>query len=386
MQTRQNETGFAETGFAVEAGGEVSLVVGDGRRLPLHPVWLRERSRDAEMFDARTSQRLFDPAALPDDLEIEAAAVEADGALAVRFSDGHAARIAARDLVWDAAAREPGRPRPILWDAKTVAAPYFERDRLIQSARARDEAADAFARLGFFIASGVPCVEGEIERFANLFGPVRATNFGKIFDVRVDSEGNDLAYTGLALTGHTDNPYRRATPEVQLLHALINEAAGGESTLADGFRIAEIIRAEHPEEFRVLTEIETVFRFVDRDIEIASRRPIVQLDAKGDFAAVRYSTRLDYAPPLPPTELAIYYRARRRFGTLAESPRCRFDFRLRAGDLLVMDNTRLLHGRSAYAESASGRRHLQGCYMDSDSFFGLLQRSYRREIENGAAA
>ena len=71
---------------------------------------------------------------------------------------------------------------------------------------------------------------------------------------------------------------------------------------------------------------------------------------------------------------------------LAESPRCRFDFRLRAGDLLVMDNTRLLHGRSAYAESASGRRHLQGCYMDSDSFFGLLQRSYRREIENGAAA
>ena len=62
-----------------------------------------------------------------------------------------------------------------------------------------------------------------------------------------------------------------------------------------------------------MTEIETVFRFVDRDIEIASRRPIVQLDAKGDFAAVRYSTRLDYAPPLPPTELAIYYRARRRF-------------------------------------------------------------------------
>ena len=153
MQTRQNETGFAETGFAIEAGGEVSLVVGDGRRLPLHPVWLRERSRDAEMFDARTSQRLFDPAALPDDLEIEAAAVEADGALAVRFSDGHAARIAARDLVWDAAAREPGRPRPILWDAKTVAAPYFERDRLTQSASARDEAADAFARLGFFIAS-----------------------------------------------------------------------------------------------------------------------------------------------------------------------------------------------------------------------------------------
>ena len=221
MQTQQNETGFA-----VEAGGEVSLVVGDGRRLPLHPVWLRERSRDAEMFDARTSQRLFDPAALPDDLEIEAAAVEADGALAVRFSDGHAARIAARDLVWDAAAREPGRPRPILWEAKTVAAPYFERDQLTQSARARDEAADAFARLGFFIAAGVPCVEGEIERFANLFGPVRATNFGKIFDVRVDSEGNDLAYTGLALTGHTDNPYRRATPR-SAIAAHARQRSGG---------------------------------------------------------------------------------------------------------------------------------------------------------------
>ena len=48
----------------------------------------------------------------------------------------------------------------------------------------------------------------------------------------------------------------------------------------------------------------------------------------------------------------------------------RFMLRLmmRAGDLVVFDNQRILHGRTGFA-SARYPRHLQGCYLTRDSVF-----------------
>jgi len=39
---------------------------------------------------------------------------------------------------------------------------------------------------------------------------------------------------------------------------------------------------------------------------------------------------------------------------------------LRPGDLVLFDNLRVLHGRTAFA-SARHARHLQGCYVTRDS-------------------
>jgi gamma-butyrobetaine dioxygenase len=46
--------------------------------------------------------------------------------------------------------------------------------------------------------------------------------------------------------------------------------------------------------------------------------------------------------------------------------------RLAPGDCVIFDNTRILHGRTAFADgggsggAGTGRRHLQGCYADLD--------------------
>lgn len=53
-----------------------------------------------------------------------------------------------------------------------------------------------------------------------------------------------------------------------------------------------------------------------------------------------------------------------------------------AGDCLIMDNTRVLHARTAFAESAAGHRHLQGCYADLDGLDSTVTR-LRREAEGG---
>ena len=41
-------------------------------------------------------------------------------------------------------------------------------------------------------------------------------------------------------------------------------------------------------------------------------------------------------------------------------------FKLDRGDLMIMDNYRTLHGRTAFRMD-KGERHLQGCYIDHDS-------------------
>ena len=46
------------------------------------------------------------------------------------------------------------------------------------------------------------------------------------------------------------------------------------------------------------------------------------------------------------------------------------------GDLLMMDNHRLLHGGTSY-DANVGKRFLQGCYLDYDSTQGKLKHLKR---------
>lgn len=365
------------------AANRPRLRLADGRVFDLHPLWLRERSRAPDAFDARTSQRLFEPSELALDVAVRRAeALENGAALRAEFSDGCAADFRVRDILTGdilADGAVPGLPPPTLWEAADAPPPMFDHAAVAADDEAKADAADAFVRFGYALIRNVPREEGAIARFANLFGPLRTTGeFGDIFNVRVNPDGNDLAYTALALTGHTDNPYRRAAPEVQLLHAIVNEAEGGESTLADGFMLAELLRAEDPALLTALAETEVLFRFVDARSDLAHVGRIVELDAHGRPAQIRFSGRVDYARPLAGERLDAFYRARRRFAELAESPRCRRDFRLESGMLMMMDNTRLLHGRAAYR--AAGRRHLQGCYMDADPLRGLARMRRNKNV------
>jgi gamma-butyrobetaine dioxygenase len=76
------------------------------------------------------------------------------------------------------------------------------------------------------------------------FGYVRETNYGRLFDVRVEPEPGNLAFTSREIRPHTDNPYRDPVPTVQLLHCLRAAVKGdgaddgGDTGLVDGFAAA----------------------------------------------------------------------------------------------------------------------------------------------------
>ena len=83
-----------------------------------------------------------------------------------------------------------------------------------------------------------------------LVGQVAETNYGLVFDVRSVPQPENLAYSDLGLGLHTDNPYREPVPGFQALHALIASPDGGDSLFADGFALAEHLRARRPRGLR----------------------------------------------------------------------------------------------------------------------------------------
>lgn len=61
-----------------------------------------------------------------------------------------------------------------------------------------------------------------------------------------------------------------------------------------------------------------------------------------------------------------YYQALKVFNELCYSEENCVNYRLEAGDCVVFDNLRVLHGRDGFSVEAGNTRHLAGCYVDWD--------------------
>jgi gamma-butyrobetaine dioxygenase len=197
------------------------------------------------------------------------------------------------------------------------------------------------------------------------FGHVRVTNYGRVFDVISVPDPNNLAYTDRALAVHTDNPYRDPCPGVQLLHCLLSEAPGGENILVDGLRAAETLRRVDGAAFDLLTRFPQAFRFVDEDSDLQAHQHVIALDSDGRVAGVHFNERSAAPIDLPVEAVESWYHAYRRFAEILRAPEGEVRVRLDPGELLMMLNQRVLHGRAAF-DAGAGRRHLQGCYIDRD--------------------
>lgn len=349
----------------------------DGASSRFPAVWLRDNLPEGR--HSAEGQRTFDIASLPAHIELGDAVLAEDGRLALTFQpEGvttlfEPAWLRAHDL--SEAARAARRRRPALWDAGMQA-------RLPE--RPWREAADGAGGLrgflrdldsrGLAILRGGPTEPGSVLAAVAWFGQVRETNYGRLFDVVTQEKPSNLAYTGLALGLHTDNPYRDPVPGLQLLHCLEAGAEGGESLAVDGLAVAERLRLEAPEDFALLTRHAVPFRYLDRaaGVDLSARAPLIELDDEGAVAAVRYNNRSAAPFDLAPELLPDFYRAYRRFGRMLHEPGQRVSFRLAPGDLFAVDNRRVLHGRTGFGGGAGGRRHLQGCYADRDSLRSCL--------------
>jgi hypothetical protein len=256
-----------------------------------------------------SGQKLFGITDLPrpEEIRIERADEDSAGNLTVVFApDGHTSHFPADWLE----EHRPGSNLPhddraedakVLWQAADFAdaLPAAAWNDFAQDPATLAACLESLLRNGFFILRNVPVQDRAVLAAAEVFGFVRDTNYGTLFEVRVEENPANLAFSALPITPHTDNPYRDPAPTIQLL----------------------------------------------------------------------------------PDEITPFYAAYRAFAELLYRGEARLDFRLEPGDCVVFDNTRTLHARTGF--TASGHRHLQGCYADLDSAastLAVLRRTLTKDL------
>jgi gamma-butyrobetaine dioxygenase len=347
----------------VEVHDDFVRVIGRDHHEDFHLRWLRQFS-DLDRHPT-TGERLLDSSELPDELAITDAALD-DGVLRLTWAHDH--RVSRYPLAWlgehayavdrVAIARPPSTTALLEIDGArgptALAATALERlathgAALIRREHASPEAETA-AWISAFEAHGLRVI---------------ATHFGRIEDLRTDNTTNanidQLGYTDAAIGLHTDQPFLDVPPRFQLLHGIRAADRGGESLLADGeaaFRYLASIDADAAE---LLLRTPVRFHRKQRAFEREVIAPIVTIRDGHVQIRSSYFTVAPYR--LPFERVNAWYRAHDHFVRIARDPRHHFRFAIRAGDVLIYDNRRMLHGRTAFA----GPRWVRGVYFENSA-------------------
>jgi gamma-butyrobetaine dioxygenase len=359
----------------------------DGAVAEFAGVWLRDNL--LEDRDPHSGQRLVDIADLPARPLIRSASVAGD-TVRIEWESETATAIFA--VAWlaahtagDAAERPERTTTTWLHGAAMNAAHDFawaSLEELRNDSAAKLRWLTRLLQTGVAFLTAVPSTEGAILDAMAQVGRVCETNYGQVFDVRSVPLPENLAYSDLGLGLHTDNPYREPVPGFQALHALLAAPDGGESVFADGFALSNHLRAIDPQAFDVLTRTPVPFHYRSKDAELYAERPLIQLSCAGEISAVHYNNRSIAPLRIDPRATVRFYRAYRVFAELLREPGHQLRFALRDGDLVLFDNQRILHGRTAFS-SARHARHFRGCYLTRDSVYSetaLLRRRMLIEV------
>lgn len=322
-------------------------------------------------------ERTQDQLRIDPEIRAERLDLVAGGELEVAWSDGHLSCYTSGWLVAGGRFEEVMPPPPVrLWD-RSLVIPRFEYDAVVSDASVRLAWLEALAGHGIAYVTGAPVQPASVLSLIGRVGTVRPTNFGAVFDVRAVIDAISNAYTAIDLPLHVDLPAREHMPGYQFLHCIANEAAGGASVYADGYAMAQDLRAEDPPAFHTLGEVPIRFRYHDETTDYVAIRPLITVGAAGEVEEIRFNTSLMTSFQVAPERTAEVWRAYRQFLERTRDPAFQVETRMAPGDIACFDNRRVLHGRRAF-EPSTGLRHLQGAYLERDDVLSALRVLQRR--------
>ena len=173
---------------------------------------------------------------------------------------------------------------------------------------------------------------------------------GGFWQFTADLSLKDTAYTSMALAAHTDNTYFTDPAGLQTFHLLSHtDGGGGTSLLVDGFRAAEILRTESPEDFETLCSIKIKAHCSGNEgISIMPERgyPVFATDEdrtgrRGKVYQIRWNN--DDRATLPaenPEEATKFYTAARKWVEILRRPDSEYWVQLMPGRVLSTELTK----------------------------------------------
>jgi alpha-ketoglutarate-dependent taurine dioxygenase/DUF971 family protein len=362
----------------------LAITWGDGHRSNFHHIWLRDNCACSECGDRSGGHRYLELGSIDPDITAGEVLVDDSGSLQIKWTgDDHRSSYAAawlRANCYSVEAVAERRHQPILWDCQlNDNIEEWDYSEIITNPATRLVMFEHINDYGFAVINDVSKELDQIEKLAAIFGFIRQTHYGRVFELISTPQQRILAQTAHAIRPHTDEQFRDPVPGLFMMHCLrASECGGGASILVDGFKAAANLRSHNKEQYNLLTRVPIPHRrfLVDDvdDVALSAAWPAIELDHHGDVIAVHINERT--MAPLVTREQLIepVYQALKELLDQVYSPQACINYRLESGQAVVLDNHRVMHARTAF----NGNRHIRQCHVDRDEFFSRLRALHRR--------
>lgn len=377
-----NSNGKYRIQSVADAAGRLRVDWSDGHTSMFHPMWLRHQCTCTTCGTPVNAVRGLRLHHIPDDIAFRIQAHDDESIDLAWTNDGHRSRYTAvwlRDHCYSDAERQRRRHRPVLWDSGILDdPPCADMDACESSADRRLAMLESVRDYGFCRIHGAPTRAEEAGRLINLVGPQRRSHYGTYTLSKKASVDNVGDITD-PLDPHVDETYRLSTIGITVFQVLRPSADGGHSTLVDGFEAVRRLKEAHPDDFDLLTRVPITG--VRRDPAhnsagqvkwYAAAMPVIRLDFDGEVSGVRCNERQIMPLDLPDRLIEPCYRALKRLYAILYDPQLRVTFELAAGEGVIFNNQRVLHGRTGFTPEVPARSVLTSS-VDIEEFHSSLR-------------
>ncbi|KZT73518.1 mitochondrial protein [Daedalea quercina L-15889] len=345
-----------------------------------HHIWLRDHCRCPQCFHPVTKQRLVNTFEIPFDVKPVAVESKPEG-LDVTWPSTQP-HISFYPWSWlqqnsydPPLARAPP-PEKILWGSKILQDPptVTYEEAMSEDERGLFKWLSNTEKFGFCFISGVPPTPEATEELSRRIGFIRETQYGTFWDFTSDLAKGDTAYTTLALGAHTDTTYYTDPCGLQLFHLLEHSGgSGGATLLVDGFYVASILKELHPTAYDLLARVRVPSHAAGEPSALYTPTPRsgypVLRHSDGELIQVRWNNDdRSVVNHLEPGMVEEWYDAIKKWHQLLTSADSEYWIQLSPGTAVVVDNHRVLHGRSAF----TGKRRMCGAYIGVDEYRSKL--------------
>lgn len=371
--------------------GPAGLIIDwyDGHRSQFHPVWLRHQCSCRSCGTPINAVRGLRLHHIPEDIQPTLVSADAGGVSLSWSNDGHTSEYAAawlRDNCYSDEERAHRRHRPILWDGAIGNNPP-QADLAVVEAddEARLAMLEQIRDYGFCKIMNAPTRAEDAGRLINMVGPQRVTHFGT-YELSKKGTVDNVGDITDALDPHVDETYRTSTIGITVFQVLQPSSNGGASTLVDGFEAVQRLKSTWPEDFELLTKVpitgtrrDAAHNSGGKARWYSATMPVIRTDYYGNLTGVRLNERQIAPLDLPGELVAPCYRALKRLFDTLYDPALRLTFELQAGEGLIFDNQRVLHGRTRF-ETEDPPRAVLTSSVDIEEFHSSL-RLLQEQIE-----
>ncbi len=367
--------------------GHLWVAWADGHESEFHAAWLR---RTPDFRDGAPKNGGSDPGEVAPGPTLSNVRVTESGDLAITWSNARQSDHKAdwlRQHCYDPGERSRRQRQLELWDGASLdRLPESRYEAIVNEPRALLDCYRQVLDFGFSLVRDVPTNPGEILQVAGRFGLVSPSPYAD--DPAVPQVENVIVNPKLPvntrkcdfLAPHTDTCWRTSLSGLVYLHCLAAHDEGGETLLVDGFHLAGRLRRAAPEAFSLLATVPLNFQAnVSKQDQWRAAGRIFSQDHLGQVTGIRFGIGSVAPLDLPAEKIEPMCAALDLLERLLLDPAHWLTFKLKPGDLVVLDNQRVLHGRTAF-DPKGGARHLQTCSTRRDEFHNRF-RALHLDVE-----